>query len=348
MKAAVIYGKKDVRIEEFNLRTVGEHDVKIKVAWAGICGSDLHAYHHGSAIAYEEHPLSGRKVPLVLGHEFSGTVSEVGAAVTDVKVGDHVAVEPVLYCGECETCKSGQYNLCEQSNVGFLGLVDDGGFAEYAVMDRKHVHILPEGVSLEEGALIEPTAVAFQAVKKSGLQVGQSVAIYGAGPIGLLTLLVAKAAGAAEIFVIDVSGERLNMAKELGATYVINPTEQNASEEILRITGKGVEHAYEVAGVQPTFTSAMESITRGGTVTVVAGFAKNVELDPMVGLSKEANLTFTLAYANVFPAVIKAIAEGKMDVKKVITHRISLDNIVEDGLERLLDDKSQAKILVHP
>lgn len=348
MKAAVIYGQNDVRVEDFQLREIQSDEVKVKVAWAGICGSDLHAYHFGLGIAYEPHPLTKRKAPLVLGHEFSGTVEEVGEAVTSVAVGDKVAIEPILYCGKCEFCRRGDYNLCKVSNTGFYGLAGDGGFAEYAIIEEKNLHKLPEGMSLEEGALVEPTAVAFRAVLKSKLQVGQTAAVFGAGPIGLLTLLCAQAAGAAETFVIDVSEERLQKAKELGATHVINPANEDALEKILAVTGDGVDVAFEAAGVQATFTSAYQAIKGGGTLLVVAAYGSELSFDPNAGLMKEANIIFTIAYANDFAPVIKAIAEGKIDVKQVITKKIKLDNIVADGLELLTTDKSQAKVLIDP
>ncbi|WP_100010159.1 2,3-butanediol dehydrogenase [Lentibacillus sediminis] len=348
MKAAVIYGEKDVRIEDVEAAAVTEGKVKVEVAWTGICGSDLHAYHHGLGVAYEEHPISKRKVPLVLGHEFAGTVTEIGQGVTNVSVGDKVAIEPVLYCGECEYCRKGDYNLCEVSNVGFLGLSDDGGFAEYAVADAKYFHRLPENMSLEEGALVEPTAVAFHAIRNSGLKAGESAAIFGAGPIGLLLLLCAKAAGAAETFVIDLSQERLDKAKELGATHTINPAEEDAVEKIMAITGKGVEVAFEAAGAQPTVTSALAALKKKGTLQVVAGFSKEVSIDTNAMLFKEAAIKFSLAYAHDFPPVIKSIAEGKLDVKQVITRQIKLDDLVQNGLELLTEDKSQAKILVSP
>ncbi|HJE19620.1 MAG TPA: 2,3-butanediol dehydrogenase [Aliicoccus persicus] len=349
MKAAVIYGEKDLRIEEVEVKETKAGQVKVKVAWAGICGSDLHAYNHGLGIAFEEHPLSKDKVPFVLGHEFSGTVEEVGEGVKGFEVGDQVAIEPVLYCGECESCRRGIYNLCEVSNAGFYGLVTDGGFAEYFVADEKQFHKLPEGVSLEEGALVEPTAVAFRAVGESGLKAGQSAAIYGAGPIGLLTLLCAQAYGAAETFVIDLSQERLDKAKELGATYVINPADEDAVKKIREITGnKGVDVAFEAAGANPTFKSAVASIKRRGTVQVIAGFGGEVSFNPNDLLMIEGEIKFSLAYAHDYQPVIKAIADGKLDVKQVVTNRIALDDVVKDGIELLNTDKSQAKVLISP
>lgn len=252
----------------------------------------------------------------------------------------------MLYCEKCELCCIGKYNLCEVSNVGLAG---DGGFAEYFVAEEKYFHKLPEGVSLEEGALVEPTAVAFHAVNLSNLKAGQSAAIYGDGPIGLLTLLCTQAYGAAEIFVIDLSHERLDKAKELGASHVINAGDEDAVEKIMKITGgRGVDVSYEVAGANPTFNSAIKSIKRGGTVQVIAGFGGEVSFNPNDLLTVEGQMKFSLAYAHDFKPVIKAIADGQLDVLKVVTNRINLDDVVKEGVELLNTDKSQAKVLISP
>ncbi|AXF55262.1 2,3-butanediol dehydrogenase [Salicibibacter kimchii] len=348
MKAAVIYGEKELKVQDIDVPEVTDGKVKVKVEWAGICGSDLHIYHHGAILSDEEHPLSGRKPPVVLGHEFAGTVTEIGKNVFNVAVGDNVAIEPLLYCGTCEMCKKGNYHICEISNTGSLGVNDDGGFAEYVVTDAYHIYKLPQNVTLEEGALIEPMSVAHHAVKRSGLKVGQSAAIFGAGPIGLLTLLSAEAAGASETFVIDVSQERLDKAKEMGATYTINPTHEDAVDKIMQITGKGVDVAYEAAGAQPTFVSAIQSLKRAGTITVVAVFGNEITFDSNIMFGKEASMQWSAAYPNSFSEVINLISSGKLDVKQVITKRIKLDDIVKDGLDLLAEDKSQAKILVSP
>ncbi|MEC5423190.1 zinc-binding dehydrogenase [Virgibacillus sp. C22-A2] len=166
--------------------------------------------------------------------------------------------------------------------------------------------------------------------------------------MGLLLLLCAKAAGASETFVIDISKERLDKAKELGATHTINPLNENVEEKIRAITGKGVEVAFEAAGAQPTVTSALSALKKKGTLLVVAGFSQEISMDPNALLFKEVNINFSLAYANDFPAVIKSIAEGKLEVKQVITKQIKLDDLVEGGLELLTEDKSYAKILVSP
>lgn len=344
MQAAVWHNIKDVRVEQINEPVISSGQVKVKVEWAGICGSDLHAYLHG--LSMEAHSLSGQKPPLTLGHEFSGTIVEVADDVTSHRVGERVAIEPLIYCGECYACKRGYYNQC--SKVGFVGLNRDGGFAEYVIVDNNMVHVLPDSVSYEEGALVEPTAVSFYAVRESKLKAGDSIAIFGAGPIGLLTLLSAKAAGATKIIVIDLSEERLEKAKELGATTIINGMRDDIVETIHELTDGGVSVAFECAGAQPTMTSAVASVKQGGQVMAIAVFAKPISIDMGQLMFKAADITSTLAYRHVFPEVIDMISTGRLDVKPVITKKIDLKDIVEEGFNQLINDKKQAKILVKP
>lgn len=343
MKAAVYHALKDVRLEELEVPVTNAGKVRVKVQFAGICGSDLHAYHHGIGVQTgEPHALSGRMAPLTLGHEFSGIVDEIGEGVTGFSAGDRVTIEPLIYCGKCQYCRSGNYNQCE--SFGFIGLNDNGGFAEYVIVEPYMLHKLPDNVSFEEAALVEPTAVAMHAVKQSQLKVGNNVAVFGAGPIGLLTILAAKSAGAARIFAVDVSEERLQLATRLGA-IAINSAKEDAAAVILSATG-GVDVAYEAAGVQPTLTSALKAVKKGGEVMIIAAFAEPPKVDMFEMMIKEANLTSILAYRHIFPEIISLISAGKLDVKQVITKKISLDRIIEDGLELLIKDKSQAKILV--
>jgi (R,R)-butanediol dehydrogenase/meso-butanediol dehydrogenase/diacetyl reductase len=251
-------------------------------------------------------------------------------------------VEPLYHCGTCEYCIQGRYNQCTQ--FGFVGLNGDGGFAEYVVVESYMVHPIPDNVSFEEGALVEPTAVAFHAVRHSKLQVGNKVAVYGAGPIGLLTILSAKAAGASEVYAVDVFEDRLELAAKLGAIPV-NSSKVDATQVITEQSG-GIDVAYEAAGVQPTMDSAVSVIKKGGEVVVIAAIPNPLQVNFFDMLVKEANLTATLAYRHIFPEVIALIAEGALDVKQVITKKIKLQDVVQDGLELLMSDKSHAKILI--
>lgn len=344
MKAAVLYSAKDLRVEEVKEPSPLSNQIKVKVERAGICGSDLHAYSHG--LSMEAHPLTGVKPPLTLGHEFSGTIVEIGNEVTKFQIGDRVAIEPLIYCGDCYACKRGYYNQC--SKVGFVGLNCDGGFAEYTIVDEKMAHLLPDNVSFEEGALVEPAAVSFYAVRESKLKAGDSVAIFGAGPIGLLALLAAKAAGATKMIVVDLSEERLQKAKELGATTIIDGHRDDIVETILQLTNGGVNVVYECAGAQATMTNAVASVKQGGQIMAIAVYSKPVSIDMGQILYKAADITSTLAYRHVFPEVIDMISTGRLDVKQVITKKIALDDIVEEGFHQLINDVKQAKILVKP
>ncbi|WP_339182296.1 2,3-butanediol dehydrogenase [Oceanobacillus sp. FSL W7-1293] len=347
MKAARIYAEEDVRVEDVEVKEVGAKDVKVEVAWTGICGSDLHAYSHFVGIPTEEHPISKRQAPLTLGHEFSGTVTEVGSSVTSFKPGDRVCIEPNLRCGECKECREGNYHLCRNSNAAFIGLADDGGFAEYCVMEEQYCHQIPDHMTLEQAALVEPTAVTYHGVEMAGVKAGDAVLVTGAGPIGLLTVLSARAAGASKVFVSDVSKERLALAETFGFVKTLNPAEDDVIGTIMEDTnGDGVDVALECAGVQPTFDTCLEAIKRTGTVCVLAIFGQNPEINAFASTIKEANIKFSLAYSNIYDRVINLIASGQIPAEKVVTNKIKLDNIVEEGFELLLNDKSQSKILV--
>lgn len=344
MLAARLHGAKDLRVEEVEKPEISSYQVLVEVAWTGICGSDLGVYALG--LGDQVHPLTGHSGPTTLGHEFSGTVVEIGADVQGVQVGERVAVEPLISCGQCAACKSGYYNQCQL--VGFVGLQRDGGFAKFVVVDPHMLHKLPDTVSFEEGALVEPTAVSFYAVRESKLKTGDTAIIFGAGPIGLLTLLCVKAAGAAKVIVVDISEERLVKAAELGATAVISGSREDLVPALLDLTGGGADVVYECAGVQSTLNSALYTTKLGAEIMVIATYKEPVTVDMNVVMFKALKLTSTLAYRGVFPLIINLIAEGQLDVKRVITEKIELPDIVEQGVEKLMTDKSQAKILVKP
>ncbi|WP_075981219.1 2,3-butanediol dehydrogenase [Bacillus massilinigeriensis] len=344
MKALVWYGKNDTRVEEREEPQIEKGKVKINVKWAGICGSDLHAYQHGIGVQVDTpHIVSGQKAPLVLGHEFSGVVAELGEGVEGLSVGDRVAIEPMYQCGKCENCKKGNYNLCE--GFGFVGLNGDGGFADYIVVDPYMIHKIPDNVTFEQGALIEPTAVAVYAVRQSKQKVGDTVAVFGVGPIGLLTILAAKAAGAARIIAVDISKERLNKAMEVGATHIINSLEENPEEVIISEYG-GVNVAYEVAGVQQTLTNSINVLKKGGEVMVISLFSEPAKIDLFSMINRDISIKTSCVYRHIFPEVIRMISNGILDVNQVVTKKTTLENIVEEGFEALINDKSHAKILI--
>lgn len=345
MKALRWHDAKDLRLEQIDEPQAAAGKVKVKVEWCGICGSDLHEYTAGPIfIPTETHPLSGDKAPVVLGHEFSGQVVEVGEGVTNVKAGDRVTVEPIYACGECEACKQGMYNLCDK--MGFFGLAGGGGgFSEYAAVPAEMIHKLPDDVSFEQGALVEPSAVALHAVRQSKLKVGDKAAVFGTGPIGLLVIEALKASGASEIYAVELSDIRRQKAAELGA-IVIDPKQCDAVAEIQKRTNGGVDVAYEVTGVPPVLKQAIHATKINGETMVVSIFEKEAPIHPHDIVMKERTLTGIIGYRDVFPAVISLMAQGYFPADKLVTKRITLDEVIEEGFEGLLRERDQVKILV--
>lgn len=346
MKALRWYNQKDLRLEQIDTPIMKAGHVKIKVAWCGLCGSDLHEYTAGPIFipAQTEHPITNDKAPIVMGHEFSGQVVEVGEDVNSVEVGDRVAIEPIYSCGQCEACKEGKYNLCDK--MGFYGLSGGGGgFAEYALVPENMLHVLPDSVSDEQGALVEPAAVALHAVKESKFKVGDKVAVFGTGPIGLLVVEALKAAGATEIYAIELSPERRAKAEQLGA-IALDPANMDVVEHIRTVTHGGVDVAYEVTGVPIVLKQCISATKFNGETMIVSIFETEASFHPQEIVMKERTLTGIIGYRNVFPAVIQLMARGYFPADTLVTKRITLDEVIEEGFEGLLKERNHIKILV--
>lgn len=346
MKAARWYAAKDIRVEEISIPSPKDNQVKIAVKFAGICGSDLHEYNNGPQLipVDKPYPLNGHQGTTTLGHEFSGVVEEIGKNVKNIKKGDRVTVEPIFKNPESPFITTGEYNLSEP--LGFVGLTSNGGFAKYVVVEDYMVHKMPDTMSFEQGAIVEPAAVAAYAIQRSGMKIGDTVFIVGAGPIGLLTVQVAVATGASQIFVSDLSENRLKKAKGVGATHTFDASDKNISQTIKEMTGNGVDIFIDAAGVQASFDTGMNSLRNGGTVVLVALFGKKIMHDALSQTLRELTIIGTAAYRNIFPQVIALISSGRLPVEKLITSVISLDEIVEKGFETLTKNPSEVKILV--
>lgn len=272
-------------------------------------------------------------------HEFSGRVIEVGAGVTRVQPGDPVVVEPILSCGECAACKKGKYNLCK--HLGFHGLSGGGGgFAEYTVVDEHMVHKMPDGLSFVQGALVEPAAVALHAVRLSKLKAGDKAAVFGAGPIGLLVIEALRAAGASEIYAVELSPERAAKAKELGARDVINP---NVVERLQELTDGGVDVAFEVTGVPVVLQQAIDATTFEGETVIVSIWESEASVQPNNVVLQERTVKGIIAYRDIFPAVMELMQQGYFLAEKLVTKRISLDDVVAEGFEALVKEKKSYK-----
>ncbi|MBY6154301.1 2,3-butanediol dehydrogenase [Vannielia litorea] len=346
MKAARWHGVKDIRVEDVPEPTPGKGEVKVKVAWTGICGSDLHEYLAGPIFVPvdEDHPLSHDKAPITMGHEYCGTVAELGDGVTGLSVGDRVAIEPIFACGACPACLEGKYNLCD--SLGFVGLSGGhGGFAAHSVVPARMVHKMPEELSMEQGALVEPAAVALHAVRLSRIKAGDKAAVFGAGPIGLLVVESLRVAGASEIHVVEPSEVRRQKALELGATSVIDPTATDAVAEIRDATN-GVHVAFEVTGVPQVLPQCIDATRHEGQVLVVSIWEQEASFQPNTVVLKERQLQGTIAYRNVYPAVMALMTQGYFNADQLVTKRIALEDIVAEGFDALVAEKSHVKILV--
>ncbi|MEX0380673.1 2,3-butanediol dehydrogenase [Leuconostoc sp. MS02] len=344
MKAAVWHGVKDVRVEDVTLKPTKSNEVVVRVAYAGICGSDLHEYLEGPVFipVDKQDELTGGQAPLTMGHEFSGIIEKIGADVTHYKVGDHVSINPTITKGHVPD------DVDVYDGYSFIGLSTDGGFTSHVNVPEDNLYHLPEDFSMKLAATIEPTAVAVQAVKEGGLRFGEKVVIFGAGPIGVLVAAAAKAAGATKIVAVDLSEVRLNKALEMGATDIVNPSQvDDTVAAIKNIIPGGADVSFEVAGVQPTFEQAIDATRPRGTMVIVSIFARPITFNPMQLMNAGVKLTTTIAYSKeTFQQTVDLVSSGQIDVAPVITDMIKLDNIVSDGFESLTHDKSQAKIIV--
>lgn len=356
MKAAVYHDREDVRIEDVAEDEVGPSDVRIDVAWCGICGTDIHEYLGGPIfIPDEPHPRTGKTLPLTLGHEFSGVVSETGADVTRLSEGDRVVVEPNIPCHDCLYCEEGKYNLClDPSAIGLQ--TDTGGFAENAVVPEQQVHALPDSVDLKAGALVEPLAVGLHSIRRSGMQSGDNVGVFGAGPIGLTVVRAAEAAGAKRVFVSEPQKVRREKAKELGADVAIDPLEEDPVETIRSQTPDGVDAAFEYAGVDASFNAAVKSTRRAGVITVGSVTEGETTTDLMEVVTTERTVKGSqtygyppLSFRSEFDSVIRSLADGEIDVDAFISSTIDLDEIIEGGFEAISGEGSEEiKVLVKP
>ncbi len=351
MKAARFHGRGDIRVEDMPEPHAGEGQVQIDVEWCGICGTDLHEYLDGPIFAptpESPHPLTGGAVPITLGHEFAGVVSEVGAGVTHVREGDRVVVEPYDVCGTCVACRDGRYNICR--SLGFIGLDgDQGGFAEKAVVAQRWVHPIGD-LTTEQGALIEPLTVGYHAAKLSGIERGQTAAVFGAGPIGLVTVAALRAVGVGQILVVEPADARKAKAPGAGADHVLDPTEVDVPDAVRELTGgAGADVTFECAGIDEVLASAVAATRPGGTCVNVSIWGHPATFDVNSLVFSEIRLIGSLAYANRHPETIKLVQDGVVDVDQFITGRIGLDDIVEQGFRELIDHKeTNVKILVQP
>ncbi|WP_341268379.1 alcohol dehydrogenase catalytic domain-containing protein [Gordonia malaquae] len=348
MKSLLLYGAHDARVVDVPEPEPGPGQVKIRVECAGICGSDLSLFEYSPIPSDFVHPLLCTQGPHALGHEFAGRVVAVGDGVDDLPAGTLVAIRPNVFDGTCAACSRGEVNLCE--NGGFIGVSGGGGgFSEYVVAGRDAAYPVPEELGAEVAAMIESTAVAWHAVKKSAAAEGSSALVIGAGPVGLGLVACLKARGVSTIHVSEPSAPLGRLAADMGAV-VHDPT---VDDVVARLSADGgVDVSFDASGVgQPTYDTALRALRPGGTSVVVAMFHDTVQVNLQEYMVSEKKLIGSMAYtADDFAEVIDAVTSGVLDPRPLITGRIALDDVVSQGLEHLLGTgrNTEVKVLVSP
>ena len=333
MKVAILSDVYKIDIKEIEKPKIKNNEVLIRVKATGVCGSDLHAYRG-------HHPF--RKPPVILGHEVSGTVEEIGNVVNNIKIGDRVTVEPQVGCGECEYCLVGKYNLCINRRAPGVGNWN-GTFAEYFVAPERTVYKLPDKISFDEGALIEPLAVGVHAIRNADIKLGNTVAILGAGTIGLMSLIAAKNAGASRIYVSDLLDYNLSKAKELGADVIINTENDNIFEIVKKEDSNGVDEVIITAAFPIVWEEALKISKKGGGICIVGMFDKPVTTDLLQLLMSEKSVYTSWVYRREdFEISIKIAQE--VNLNSLITHKFSLEDTAK--ALKIMDDRKENMVKV--
>lgn len=301
------------------------HDVLINVKYTGICGSDVHYWTHGAIGSFVV------KAPMVLGHESAGIVTAVGNAVTSLKVGDRVCMEPGVPCRRCERCKEGNYNLCVDMRFAATPPYD-GTLARYYKLPEDFCYKLPENVSLEEGALVEPLSVGVHITKQANIKPGQSVVVFGAGPVGLLCCAVAKAFGATKVVAVDINEDRLQFAKKYAATHLFRSARVGAEENAANLIkecelGAGADAIIDATGAEPCIQTAIHALRVGGTY-VQGGMGADEITWPIAAMcAKELNVKGSFRYsAGDYALSVELIASGRLSVKELITGSVKFED----------------------
>jgi (R,R)-butanediol dehydrogenase/meso-butanediol dehydrogenase/diacetyl reductase len=349
MRALRFHAARDLRVEDVaEPGAPGPGEVVVRVAACGICGTDLHEFTSGPIVTpTEPHPLTGAQNPQILGHEFAGDVVAVGEAVARVHEGDRVAIMPLAYCGTCAYCRRGFQHLC--ATMGCVGLSHAwGGMGELASVAEYQVVRLPDGVTHEQGALIEPAAVAAYGVERAGVAPGDRVLITGAGPIGALAVLCARAAGASTVYVSEPNPARRARAEALGGAIVLDPTEVDVPGFLHEETdGLGVDVAIECSGHPNGFKAAVASLRRRGTLAQTGLFVGEASVEPMLWSLNDLSIIGTWCYwVYDFDRIAAQIAAGSLPVERVITSSVDLADAPE-AFERLASGAAdEIKVLV--
>jgi L-idonate 5-dehydrogenase len=343
MRAAVLHGPRDIRIESYRQPDLAPGMVLLRSRCVGICGSDQHYFEHGYCATF----VPDR--PFVLGHEIAAQIAAVADDVAHLRPGQRVAVNPARNCGLCEYCKAGRINLCAHNIM--LGSAStkpptDGGLAEFVAVRADQCHPLPDNIDESLGAMIEPFAVALHAVKRAGSVAGRRVLVTGAGAIGLLAAITARAFGAAPVAISDIVPERRAKARELGIDAVLDPSAADFAARAMELSGGGFEFVFEASGAPPALRSGIELARPGGTIVQI-GTLGTAEIPLPVNrlMTKELNLIGSMRYGNVFDEAIRLVAAGRVDLRPLINEVFPLEDAVK-AFEFAADKARSFKVLI--
>lgn len=313
MTASVLRKVLEVVLEERPVPTPAADEVLVQVASVGVCGSDVHYYHHGSIGPYVV------EAPLILGHEVSGRIVAVGSDVDPGRVGQRVAIEPQRPCRTCEFCREGAYNLCPKMEFYATPPID-GAFCEYVVIQDDFAYEVPDSISDNAAALMEPLSVGIAAAQKGGIKVGDTVLIAGGGPIGVIAAQTARAFGAADVVVADIDAGRRELAAKYGAR-VIDPTAESTED-------LGAHVFIDASGATPAILNGIRSVRAGGTVVLV-GSADEIPLSVPEIAMREVNVTGTFRYTNTWPIARALLASGAVELDSLVTHVYGIEQAEE-------------------
>ncbi|HEU5139191.1 MAG TPA: NAD(P)-dependent alcohol dehydrogenase [Bacillales bacterium] len=343
MNAAVLDQPLSIGVKRVEKPVPDDNEALVKVHCIGICGSDVHYYEHGKIGRYEV------KEPIILGHELAGDVVAVGKDVTHIVPGDRVAVEPGMTCGTCKYCRAGRYNLCP--DVEFMATPPvDGAWADYVTVRSDFLHKLPDPMSYEEGALLEPFSVGYHAMKRGSVGPGDSVMIQGLGPVGLLAVQAAKLFGASKIYVSDVVDFRIQKALDFGVDGVVRPADGDVRRQLQEISdGRGVDKIIETSGNHIAVADTVHLVNRGGTIVYVGLPVKEeIPMDIAALVDAELDVFGVFRYVNTYPSAIEGLAQSGLDLKGIITDSYPLSDI-ETAVEKARKEKDKSiKIMIYP
>lgn len=339
MKSAVFYGKHDLRVEEHEMPAVGPKDVLIQVKACGVCGTDVHIY-EGDKGAAEVTP------PTILGHEFSGVITETGAEVTDYKAGDRVCIDPNCYCGSCEPCRNGIAHYCEHM-IGY-GTTVNGGFAEYCAVNERQVYKLGENTTFEQGAMTEPVACCLHGIDMCEIQPGHQVVVIGGGMIGLLMLQLAKLAGAAKIALLEPVESKREVGRKLGADVCINPLREGVKSRLEAAGMTWVNTVIECVGRPSTIEQAIE-IAGNKAIVMMFGLTKPdeaISVKPFQIFQKELELKASFINPYTQKRALDLIDSERLDVSSMVFDVCGLEKL-EDVLSKP-ELRTNGKYIISP